>query len=176
LVLVSGVLAGIQGRARLGRRPGLATAQAVLVGLIAPVLLAATLEAPLASVVYTDSRYTVTVTEHVAWMDEHIRYPEVEFFSTPLLLFEQNLGHVSIREQESRYSTPQLTAWWQGVSSLTFEAASNRGVAWRDGIASPFSVTPPYSQASDTTKSASSAALPVGPAIDTTGLFLSSRR
>jgi hypothetical protein len=144
LLLVSGVLAGIRGWLRLARQPAPVTAQAVLIGLIAPVLLAASLEAPPVSIAYADSNYTVTVTEHVGWMDENARYPEVEFYSTRLLLFEKNLGHVSLSQSQLQGSTPQMKEWWQGVSSLTFAADSNRGVAWRDGMASRFSVNPPY--------------------------------
>lgn len=144
LLLASGVLAGTRQQLRLARLPALAAAQAVLVGLAAPLLLPNFLEGRSNSIAYADSDCTVTVTDQAAsWMDEKIRVPEVEIYSTRLLLFEKNMGHVSVDGSQYQYSTPRVREWWQGVSSLTFAADSNRGVVWRNGATSHFSVNTP---------------------------------
>ena len=166
LLLVSGLLAGIRGRLRLSRLPTLATAQAVLVGLAAPLLLGYSVEGPSTDTVYADSRYRVTVTEHITWMEENLRYPEVQLYSTRLLLFEQYLGHVDLSASNSQYSTPQMKAWWQGVSALTLAADSNRGMVWRDGVASRFSINPPYRGPAGTAAPASPPAPAEVPPVD----------
>ena len=166
LLLSSGLLAGIRGRLRLARLPALATAQAVLVGLVAPLLLGYSLAGPSSDIAYADSHYTVTVTEHVTWMEENLRYAEVQLYGTRLLLFEQYLGHVGLSPSNSQYDTPQMKAWWQGVSALAFAADSSRGVVWRDGIASRFSVNPPYRQPAGGAMPASAPAPAEAPPVD----------
>jgi len=109
---------------------------------VAPLLLAGSLASRAASTAYSDS--SCTVTEHAFyWMDEKVRVSEVEFYSTRLLLFEKYLGHVTVPGLYDQGKATQVQAWWQGVSSLTFEADSSRGVLWRNGAATPFSVDPP---------------------------------
>ena len=65
-------------RLGLAHRRALLTTQAVLVGLVAPLLLANGLASRSASTAYADSSCTITVTEHAfSWMDEKVRVSEV---------------------------------------------------------------------------------------------------
>lgn len=142
ILLLSGLLAGTRRRLQVTRVPILATTQALLVGLAAPLLLRLSLDSASSEVVYTDGNYTVTVKESFSWMDNDQAPAEVEMYRSRLLFFDQYLGHIG---RDNLYEpVPQLRARWHAVSAISFDADSNRGVAWQQGVAAPFSVNPPY--------------------------------
>jgi hypothetical protein len=124
------------------RVPILATTQAVLVGLAAPMLLRLSLDSTSSEVAYTDGSYTVKVKEGFSWMDNDPVPAELELYRSRLLFFDQYLGHIG---RDNLYEPlPALKARWHAVSAISFDAASNRGVAWQQGVAVPFGVNPPY--------------------------------
>ncbi|TVT39597.1 hypothetical protein FNT36_18315 [Hymenobacter setariae] len=142
VLLVSGLLAGTRRRMQVTRVPILATMQAVLVGLAAPLLFKLSLGSTSSDVAYTDSNYTVTVKEGSSFMDNDPVPAELEIYRSRLLFFDQYLGHIG---RDNLYEPrPKLKAWWQAVSAISFDADSNRGVAWHEGVAVPFGVNPPY--------------------------------
>jgi hypothetical protein len=142
LLLASGLLAGIRGRLRLARLPALATVQAVLVGLATP-LLVYSADSLSSDTAYADSSYTVTVTEHISWMDDNLRYPEVQLYGTRLVLFEQYLGHAALSASNFQYSTPQMKDWWHGTSSQVPEVTPEGLVqAMTDAIPQGVRLTP----------------------------------
>lgn len=142
VLLGSGLLAGVRRRLQVTRVPRLATTQAVLVGLAAPVLLGLSLASGSSDVAYTDGSYTVTVKEGFSFMDNDPVPAELELYRSRLLFFDQYLGHIG--RQNLDETVPELKARWQAVSAISFDADSNRGVAWQQGVAVPFGVNPPY--------------------------------
>jgi TonB family protein len=142
VLLGSGLLAGLRRRLQVTRVPILATTQAVLVGLAAPMLLRLSLDSASSEVAYTDGSYTVTVKESFSWMDNDPLPAELELYRSRLLFFDQYLGHIG---RGNLYEPlPALKARWHAVSAISFDVASNRGVAWQEGVAVPFGVNPPY--------------------------------
>jgi TonB family protein len=141
VLLVSGLLAGIRRRLQVTGRPALATTQAVLAGLAAPVLLGLSLHSTSSDVAYTDGDYTVTVTEHVFFMDDEPGFAEVKLYRSHLWFFDEYLGHIASNRMDEK--VPELKAWWQQVSAISFET-STRGEAVHQGVAVPFEVNPPY--------------------------------
>jgi TonB family protein len=141
VLLVSGLLAGIRRRLQATGRPALATTQAVLVGLVAPGLLGLSLDSASSDVAYTDGDYTVTVKEHVLFMDKGPGFAEVEIYRSHLWFFDEYLGHIASNRMDEKVS--ELKAWWHDVSAIAFET-STRGEALHQGVAVPFEVNPPY--------------------------------
>lgn len=141
VLLVSGLLAGIRRRLQVTSQPVLATTQAVLVGIVAPLLLGLSLDSTSSDVAYTDGDYTVTVTEHVFFMDDEPGFAEVKLYRSHLWFFDEYLGHIASNRMDEK--VPELKAWWQQVSAISFET-STRGEALHQGVAVPFEVNPPY--------------------------------
>ncbi|MFD1875560.1 energy transducer TonB [Hymenobacter bucti] len=155
VLLGSGLLAGVRRRLQVTRVPLLATTQAVLVGLAAPVLLGLSLDSTSSEVAYTDGSYTVTVKEGFSLMDNDPVPAELELYRSRLLFFDQYLGHIG---RDNLYEPlSALKARWQAVSAISFEADSNRGVAWQAGVAVPFGVNPPYHRGDQLPRAAESA-------------------
>jgi TonB family protein len=116
--------------------------QAVLAGLAAFPLLGLSLGSTSPDVAYKDGSYTVTVKEHFSLMDYDPGPPNIELYRVRLGFFNEYLGHIARNQTEE--TVPALKAWWRAVSAVSFEADSNRGVAWHSGTAVPFEVNPPY--------------------------------
>lgn len=141
VLLGSGLLAGVRRRLQVTGRPALATTQAVLVGLVAPLLLGFGLDSTSSDVAYNDGNYTVMVKEGFTFMDDPAP-PSVELYRARLGLFDEYLGHIARTGTDERAS--DLKAWWQKISAVSFEADRNRGDAWYKGVAVPFEVNSPY--------------------------------
>lgn len=162
VLLASGLLAGTRRRLRATGQPALATTQAVLAGLVAPALLiffCLGQDTP-SKEAYNDGRYTVTVEERFSFMDNDPEPPDVQLYRSRLGVFDECLGRIA-RNSVANDEAPQLRAWWKGVSAVSFEADSNRGVAWHEGIAVPFDVNPPYHGGNKTPRAAAPAPLPM---------------
>jgi TonB family protein len=109
-------------------------------------------------VAYADGNYTVTVKEGFNLMDYDPVPAELEMYRSRLLFFDQYLGHIG---RNNLYEPmPKLKARWHAVSAIAFDADSNRGVAWQEGVAVPFSVNPPYHRGDKLPRAAEPAPLP----------------
>jgi TonB family protein len=161
VLLVSGLLAGTRRRLRATGQPALATTQAVLVGLIAPALLVFFClgQNTPSKEAYNDGHYSVTVEERFSFMDNDPESPDVQFYRSRLGIFDECLGRI-VSNSVAIEQASDLRRWWQGVSAVSFEADSSRGVAWHDGTAVPFSVSPPYHGGNHTLHTAAPAPLP----------------
>lgn len=144
LLLASGLLAGIRGGLGLPRAAPLSLVQAGLVGVVAPLLLGFGLDGAVPDdVVYSDRDFTVTVNSHSSFQIDDLIYTDVDLYRTRGVVFEEHLGRIFLRAVSDQPTTEQKN-WWRGVSALSYNADSSRGVARHGGVGVPFEVSRPY--------------------------------
>jgi len=164
LLLLSGLLAGIRGRLNRTHSSPLSTLQSVLVGIAAPLLLVFG-PGPSADLAYTDGDYTVTINTHPSLQRDDLLYTDVELYRTHGLVLQESVGHIVL--DQTGTSVPERMAWWRDVSSLSFDAKKNHGVARHGGRNVPFEVNPPL-HGSGAPKSVQLVQPPSGPALPVT--------